>query len=80
QILLDLKYLLREAKQRVPPVLEALHDPTENLKGVAGVAAECTFCGGLGHLIANCPKLDTQIHVLHSSNRTLHSGTGRDVY
>ncbi|CAG8602044.1 9644_t:CDS:2, partial [Scutellospora calospora] len=29
QILLDLKHLLREAKQRVPPVLEALRDPLE---------------------------------------------------
>jgi ATP-dependent RNA helicase DDX41 len=27
QILLDLKHLLREAKQRIPPVLQALHDP-----------------------------------------------------
>ncbi|CAG8643480.1 8255_t:CDS:2, partial [Racocetra fulgida] len=29
QILLDLKHLLKEAKQRVPPVLEALRDPLE---------------------------------------------------
>lgn len=30
-ILLDLKHLLREAKQRLPPVLQALHDPMEEL-------------------------------------------------
>ena len=36
QILLDLKHLLREAKQRVPPVLEALEDPTEKFKDLSG--------------------------------------------
>jgi hypothetical protein len=36
QILLDLKHLLREAKQRVPPVLEALEDPTEKFKDLTG--------------------------------------------
>lgn len=30
-ILLDLKHLLKEAKQRIPPVLQALHDPMEEL-------------------------------------------------
>lgn len=29
QILLDLKYLLREAKQRIPPFLESLEDKNE---------------------------------------------------
>ncbi|CAG8502723.1 2765_t:CDS:10 [Funneliformis caledonium] len=36
QILLDLKHLLREAKQRVPPVLEVLEDPTEKFKDLCG--------------------------------------------
>ncbi|CAG8540295.1 5040_t:CDS:10, partial [Acaulospora morrowiae] len=54
QILLDLKHLLKEAKQRVPPVLEALDDPLKDLTG------GCTFCGGLGHRISVCPKLDAQ--------------------
>ncbi|CAG8449259.1 17970_t:CDS:10 [Rhizophagus irregularis] len=57
QILLDLKHLLREAKQRVPPVLEALEDPTEKFKDLSG---GCMFCGGLGHRISECPKLDAQ--------------------
>lgn len=35
QIRLDLKHLLREAKQRVPPFLEALEDPSEKL-GLSG--------------------------------------------
>ncbi|KAJ3076560.1 DEAD (Asp-Glu-Ala-Asp) box polypeptide 41, partial [Quaeritorhiza haematococci] len=36
QILLDLKHLLKEAKQRVPPVLEALEDPTEMFRNAGG--------------------------------------------
>lgn len=79
QILLDLKHLLREAKQRVPPVLEALEDPTEKFKDLSGGTITrvvlvhvifiilininftgCMFCGGLGHRIAECPKLDAQ--------------------
>ncbi|CAG8570754.1 9021_t:CDS:10 [Ambispora leptoticha] len=56
QILLDLKHLLREAKQRVPPVLEAMEDPTDKYNLHGG----CTFCGGLGHRIGDCPKLDAQ--------------------
>ncbi|KAG0003900.1 DEAD-box ATP-dependent RNA helicase 35 [Modicella reniformis] len=59
QILLDLKHLLREAKQRVPPVLEALEDPTEKYKDM-GVAGGCGYCGGLGHRVTECPKLEQQ--------------------
>ncbi|CAJ0760246.1 14969_t:CDS:10 [Entrophospora sp. SA101] len=50
QILLDLKHLLKEAKQRVPPVLEVLEDPTEKFKDLTG---GCSFCGGLGHRITD---------------------------
>lgn len=56
-ILLDLKHLLIEAKQRVPPVLQALEDPDEEIMEVGGVKG-CAFCGGLGHRITNCPRLD----------------------
>ncbi|ORZ12062.1 P-loop containing nucleoside triphosphate hydrolase protein [Lobosporangium transversale] len=59
QILLDLKHLLKEAKQRVPPVLEALEDPTEKYKDM-GVAGGCGYCGGLGHRVTECPKLEQQ--------------------
>lgn len=52
--LLDLKYLLIEAKQHVPPFLLAIEDPQ------GGSSTGCQFCGGLGHSIANCPKLDRQ--------------------
>merc|ERR1712188_265166 len=36
-ILLDLKHLLMEAKQRIPPVLMALDDPMEDMTEVKGV-------------------------------------------
>lgn len=38
-LLLDLKHLLKEADQRIPPVLESLNDPTEELgiEEVAGI-------------------------------------------
>ncbi|KAI8998433.1 putative DEAD-box ATP-dependent RNA helicase 35 [Gaertneriomyces semiglobifer] len=62
QILLDLKYLLREAGQRIPPVLMALEDPNEKFLE-AGAGGDCSFCGGLGHRITQCPKLEAQRRV-----------------
>jgi len=69
QTLLDLKYLLMEAGQKVPPFLMNLDDPRAaqetSLKG-------CPVCGGLGHSISNCPKLeDTQRRqmALHRADR-----------
>ncbi|KAI9321343.1 P-loop containing nucleoside triphosphate hydrolase protein [Dichotomocladium elegans] len=56
QIRLDLKHLLREAKQKVPPFLAAMEDPTEKY----GLSGGCSFCGGLGHRINDCPKLEQQ--------------------
>ena len=46
--LLDLKHLLKEARQRIPPVLMMLDDPRD-LNG--GEGGGCSFCGGLGHTI-----------------------------
>ena len=55
--LLDLKHLLDEAKQRVPPVLQALQDADADVGDVGGIKG-CAFCGGLGHRITECPKLE----------------------
>lgn len=59
-VLLDLKHLLIEAKQQIPLVLQTLEGeeqvPLEDDEGTKG----CIFCGGLGHRVANCPKLDSQ--------------------
>ncbi|XP_074284449.1 DEAD-box ATP-dependent RNA helicase 35-like [Silene latifolia] len=52
--LLDLKHLLQEAKQKIPPVLAELQDPAEEVNFHKG----CAYCGGLGHRIRVCPKLE----------------------
>ncbi|ETW85633.1 hypothetical protein HETIRDRAFT_414623 [Heterobasidion irregulare TC 32-1] len=58
QTLLDLKYLLMEAGQKVPPFLQTIEDPRA---AQGGSLKGCPVCGGLGHGISNCPKLeDTQ--------------------
>ena len=59
-ILLDLKHLLIEAKQRIPPVLATIVDPMDEEMGNGEDYNEkgCAFCGGLGHRVATCPKLE----------------------
>ncbi|CDZ97032.1 p-loop containing nucleoside triphosphate hydrolase protein [Phaffia rhodozyma] len=70
QTLLDLKYLLKEAKQRIPPFLAALEDPNA---GYAGTG--CPVCGGLGHAASNCPKLeDAQRRKAAEHNRETGGG------
>jgi ATP-dependent RNA helicase DDX41 len=59
--LLDLKGLLLEARQRIPPVLEMLEDPRRDINNNnadGGAAGGCSFCGGLGHTIVDCPKIE----------------------
>lgn len=53
-VLLDLKQLLVEAKQRIPLVLQTMEVNEDSLQGEGG----CAFCGGLGHSVSNCDKLD----------------------
>jgi ATP-dependent RNA helicase DDX41 len=57
--LLDLKHVLREARQRIPPCLQTLHDPMDELRALEAASGQrgCVYCGGLGHRIADCPKL-----------------------
>ncbi|XP_004496330.1 DEAD-box ATP-dependent RNA helicase 35 [Cicer arietinum] len=76
--LLDLKHLLQEAKQRIPPVLAELNDPMEDneeITGISGVRG-CAFCGGLGHRISDCPKLEHQKSVTIANNRKDYFGSG----
>ena len=72
-ILLDLKHLLLEAKQRIPPVLATLEDPND-AGGIGGddQTKGCAFCGGLGHRVATCPKLEA-----HRMKQIMGTG-GRD--
>ena len=76
--LLDLKQLLIEAKQRVPPVLAALQDPfsaEDEMKSLGGVRG-CSFCGGLGHRITDCPKRDKDARRLGAGQRDMLLGSG----
>ncbi|GAM21405.1 hypothetical protein SAMD00019534_045800 [Acytostelium subglobosum LB1] len=56
-VLLDLKYLLMESKQKVPEVLLEIPDEQQQ---VYEEGQECDFCGGRGHRVANCTKLKLQ--------------------
>ncbi|GJP41901.1 hypothetical protein CLOM_g1521 [Closterium sp. NIES-68] len=77
-ILLDLKHLLREAKQRIPPVLASLDDPMEDAEALAAASGVrgCAFCGGLGHRISECPKLEHQKAQAISGTQKDYLGSG----
>ncbi|CAI5459235.1 unnamed protein product, partial [Closterium sp. Yama58-4] len=77
-ILLDLKHLLREAKQRIPPVLASLDDPMEDAEALAAASGVrgCAFCGGLGHRISECPKLEHQKTQAISGSHKDYLGSG----
>lgn len=66
--LLDLRKLLVEAKQRVPPVLQVLQDDDPQ--------QGCAYCGGLGHRISDCPKRDKDARRLNAERRDMISGSG----
>merc|ERR1719152_528815 len=77
-ILLDLKALLLEAGQNVPPFLMQLDSVADvhNVQEIGGVKG-CAYCGGLGHRIANCPKLENTRQKTASSSRDyLTTGSG----
>lgn len=57
QTLLDLKYLLMEAKQKIPDFLLSIDDPRA-IQG--GALRGCPICGGLGHGLSDCPKLEEE--------------------
>ncbi|KAM3274148.1 hypothetical protein ACQJBY_043367 [Aegilops geniculata] len=76
--LLDLKHLLKEAKQRIPPVLAELVDPLEDAEAIAKASGikGCASCGGLGHRIADCPKLEHQRSAAMAGSRRDYYGGG----
>lgn len=55
--LLDLKHLLIEAKQNCPPFLAGMTSENEKYLDIGGEVG-CSYCGGLGHRISECPKLE----------------------
>ncbi|RDB21215.1 DEAD-box ATP-dependent RNA helicase 35 [Hypsizygus marmoreus] len=73
QTLLDLKYLLMEAGQKVPPFLSTIDDPRA---AQGGSLKGCSVCGGLGHAISNCPKLEDAKRREMASHRGADDGGG----
>ncbi|KAJ2082518.1 DEAD-box ATP-dependent RNA helicase 35 [Coemansia sp. RSA 988] len=79
-VLLDLKHILLEAKQCVPPVLYTIADPTDRHRladGTLDTSVGCAYCGGLGHRILDCPKLAQEQRVLQAAQRR-EDGAGND--
>lgn len=83
-ILLDLKALLIEANQKIPPFLEMLDSKGLNMKEIGGVKG-CSYCGGLGHRITQCSKLEFQRNkqsstlrkdILSNTNNNMNAYTG----
>lgn len=59
EFLLDLKNILKQAKQNIPKFLLDLHDPKDLIE--AGYEDKaCELCGGFGHRAQRCPKLAKQ--------------------
>ena len=49
--------------EKVPPFLATLQSEAEKfMPGMAEDNRGCSYCGGLGHRITNCPKLDAIQH------------------
>ena len=59
-ILLDLRGILEEAGQRVPDFLKRIQGESLTSSMQNGNAAGCVYCGGLGHRILACPKLENE--------------------
>jgi len=82
-ILRDLKCLLKEAGQRIPPLLQALEDPKEILATEAAALSGqrgCIYCGGLGHRVVDCPKLYAdKKSELRKNGRNTYVGTGANM-
>ena len=66
QTLLDLKYLLMEAKQRTPPFLAALEDPNQGQGG-----SGCPVCGGPSSVPAASSSSHTSLTADRSSSSFL---------
>jgi len=51
-----------------------MEDPTELHRNDGELGAGCGYCGGLGHRITDCPKLDTQRKQLAGPRKDLLAG------
>jgi len=77
-ILLDLKALLIEAGQNVPPFLNQIDSTADHSQKDIGGVKGCAYCGGLGHRISNCPKLEnTRQKTTSQTKDYLTGGSGQ---
>ena len=59
-----------------PP--QALHDPLEEMEALAAASGikGCAYCGGLGHRIADCPKLRSESKAQERSKKDYFGSGG----
>ena len=74
-ILLDLKHLLAEAKQKVPLFLQTMEGGAEAAMEIEGVKG-CAFCSGLGHRIGQCEKLQALNRTRIAGSSSSREGDG----
>ncbi|KAE8700613.1 DEAD-box ATP-dependent RNA helicase 35B [Hibiscus syriacus] len=67
-----------EAKQRIPPVLAELSDPMEDVDAITNASGVkgCAYCGGLGHRIRDCLKLEHKKNMAIANSRRDYFGSG----
>lgn len=68
--------MFKEAKQRIPLIFFALHDPLEELEEMVAISGQkgCAYYGGLGHRITDCPKLEFETKASRQSKDFFGSG------
>uniref|UniRef100_A0A7S3DB06 RNA helicase n=1 Tax=Palpitomonas bilix TaxID=652834 RepID=A0A7S3DB06_9EUKA len=77
----DLKHLLIEAKQRLPPALAGMDDPLDDAVAEKTGVKGCAYCGGPGHRVTQCPKLEaTRAKMGNGPARELLSTGGGGEY
>jgi ATP-dependent RNA helicase DDX41 len=59
-------------------LLQALHDPLEEMEALAAASGikGCAYCGGLGHRIADCPKLRSESKAQERSKKDYFGSGG----
>lgn len=57
---------------------QALHDPLEEMEALAAASGikGCAYCGGLGHRIADCPKLRSESKAQERSKKDYFGSGG----
>ncbi|KAJ6868564.1 hypothetical protein NC651_033595 [Populus alba x Populus x berolinensis] len=69
---------LARSEAEVPPILGELKDPMEDgdtITAASGVEG-CAYCGGLGHRIRECPRLEHRRGQQLAISRTDYFGSG----